>query len=96
MKGCELRMKKLTKKAGKVGLKKVFMLALCLCMCFAMAVPCFAAEEGVTSLAFNFEAAEMFSWANMMLNAMMPVVYITLGISLAFIIIAALKSAFSR
>ena len=91
-------MKKLAKKIGNVNLKRVFMLALCLCMCFAMAVPCLATDgtETTTSLAFNFDAAEMFSWANMMLDAMMPVVYITLGISLSFIIIAALKSAFSR
>lgn len=79
------------------AIKKIGMLSLCLCLCLAMAVPCFATDgTETTSLAFNFEATEMFSWANMMLDAMMPVVYITLGISLAFIIIAALKAAFSR
>lgn len=53
-----------------------------------------ATTEGATELTFNFEPAEMFSWTNMMLEAMMPVVYITLGISLCFIIVGALKSAF--
>jgi hypothetical protein len=55
------------------------------------------AEDAVAetnALTFNFEASEMFSWTNMMLEAMMPVVYITLGISLCFIIVGALKSAF--
>lgn len=53
-----------------------------------------ATETGATELTFNFEPSEMFSWTNMMLEAMMPVVYITLGISLCFIIVGALKSAF--
>ena len=54
----------------------------------------FAAGEGGASLAFNFDPAEMFTWTNTMLSALMPVLYITLGISLAFIIINALKYAF--
>lgn len=56
-------------------------------------VPAFA-ETTSTSLAFNFDPAEMFTWTNTMLSALMPVLYITLGISLAFIIINALKYAF--
>ncbi len=55
-------------------------------------VPAFATEDG--SLTFNFDPAEMFTWTNTMLSALMPVLYITLGISLAFIIINALKYAF--
>lgn len=61
-------------------------------MTSAATVPAFA-ETG-TSLAFNFDPAEMFTWTNTMLSALMPVLYITLGISLAFIIINALKYAF--
>lgn len=49
---------------------------------------------GSTSLTFNFDPAAMFTWTNTMLSALMPVLYITLGISLAFIIINALKYAF--
>lgn len=54
------------------------------------------ATEGTTTptLQFNFDPEQMFYWTNMMLNAMMPVVYITLGISLAFVILNALKAAF--
>jgi len=58
----------------------------------ATTVPAFA--ETTTSLTFNFDPAEMFTWTNTMLSALMPVLYITLGISLAFIIINALKYAF--
>ena len=61
---------------------------------FAATVPAFASGSGGTSLAFNFDPAEMFTWTNTMLSALMPVLYITLGISLAFIIINALKYAF--
>ncbi len=57
----------------------------------AFAVQAFATEPTLT---FNFDPAEMFSWTNVMLSALMPVLYITLGISLAFIIINALKYAF--
>ncbi len=53
-----------------------------------------AFAAGEASLAFNFDPAEMFTWTNTMLSALMPVLYITLGISLAFIIINALKYAF--
>lgn len=56
------------------------------------AVPAYATEP--TELTFNFDPAEMFNWTNTMLSALMPVLYITLGISLAFIIINALKYAF--
>lgn len=56
-----------------------------------VAVPAFATEPTLT---FNFDPAEMFTWTNTMLSALMPVLYITLGISLAFIIINALKYAF--
>lgn len=77
-------LKKLSKKA------KVFITALALTA--ASIVPVYA-EDG-SSLSFNFDPAEMFSWTNTMLSALMPVLYITLGISLAFIIINALKYAF--
>jgi hypothetical protein len=58
----------------------------------AMAFPALA--ETTTSLEFDFDSSEMFTWTNTMLSALMPVLYITLGISLAFIIINALKYAF--
>lgn len=75
-------------KAKKVALTTAALTA-------AATVPAYA-EGGTTgtSLAFNFDPAEMFTWTNTMLSALMPVLYITLGISLAFIIINALKYAF--
>lgn len=57
----------------------------------ATTAPAFAST---TTLTFNFDPAQMFTWTNTMLSALMPVLYITLGISLAFIIINALKYAF--
>lgn len=62
-----------------------------LLMCAATTVPAFAEPA---TLQFNFSPTEMFTWTNTMLSALMPVLYITLGISLAFIIINALKYAF--
>lgn len=47
------------------------------------------------TLNFDFDFSQMFTWTNSILSAMMPVVYITLGISLAFVILRALKSAFN-
>lgn len=60
----------------------------------ATTVPAFATTPADSTLTFNFDPAEMFTWTNTMLSALMPVLYITLGISLAFIIINALKYAF--
>ena len=74
------------KKLGKKA--RVFITALALSV--ASIVPAYAED----TLSFNFDPAEMFSWTNTMLSALMPVLYITLGISLAFIIINALKYAF--
>jgi hypothetical protein len=51
--------------------------------------------EAAYSLALNFSVDSMFTYAQIMIDALLPVVYITLGISLGFIIIRALKSAFS-
>lgn len=78
-------LKKLSKKA------RVFIAAMVLSV--TTMVPVYATEPPV-ELAFNFDPAAMFTWTNTMLSALMPVLYITLGISLAFIIINALKYAF--
>lgn len=75
--------KRLSKKA------RVFITAIVLSV--ATMVPAYATE---TELAFEFDPSSMFTWTNTMLTALMPVLYITLGISLAFIIINALKYAF--
>ena len=76
--------KRLSKKA------RVFITAMVLSV--TTMVPAFASTT--TELAFEFDPSSMFTWTNTMLTALMPVLYITLGISLAFIIINALKYAF--
>lgn len=82
-------------KKAKVFLKRIGAIAMCLMLCLTVAVPALATGEDTgTQLEFNFEPSQMFTWTNLMLDAMMPVIYITLGISLCFIIVGALKSAF--
>ncbi len=80
----------LTKLKGKINSKKIAISTAVMTM--AATTPAFA--TGTTTLTFNFDPAQMFTWTNTMLSALMPVLYITLGISLAFIIINALKYAF--
>ena len=55
------------------------------------------AEDAVTtpSLDIQFDVSECFSWAQTIISAMLPVVYITMGVSLGFLIIRAFKSAFN-
>jgi len=74
----------------KKGLAAAYAFAL-----MAVIVPSTVQAEEPSSLALNFDPTEMFAWAQMILDIMLPVLYITLGVSLAFIIIRALKSAFS-
>lgn len=58
------------------------------------AIPAFA-ESNTPSLNVNFDVTQLFSFAQTMIDAMLPVVYVTLGISLGFLIIRSLKSAFA-
>lgn len=53
------------------------------------------ASETTPSLDIAFDVAECFSWAQTIISAMLPVVYITMGVSLGFLIIRAFKSAFN-
>lgn len=48
-----------------------------------------------TGLVIDFNTADIFEWTQMMIDAYMPVLVITIGISLAFVIIYRLKSVFS-
>lgn len=48
-----------------------------------------------TGLTLEFDMGQLFQWAQMMINVMMPVLYITLGVALGFMVIRALKSAFN-
>lgn len=42
----------------------------------------------------NFNVSEMFMWAQTIVNAMLPVVYVIMGIALGFIVVNAFKGAF--
>lgn len=81
-------MKKLMsiKKAGAV-----FALALMVSV-FTVGVAS-AATPPQLQLEFNME--ELFTYAQLIIGVMMPILYITLGISLGFLVIRALKGAFS-
>lgn len=48
-----------------------------------------------TSLNINFSVNNLIQYAQMIIDALMPVLYVTLGISLGFIVIRALKNAFN-
>ena len=52
-------------------------------------------EPASTGIAINFEPSQMFTYSNVIISCLMPVVYITAGLSLGFTVIYALKSAFS-
>jgi len=84
-------MNKHTSKERK-SFKKILAVAAVMAMVLSMAV---FASTTTPTLNFDFDFSQMFTWTNSILSAMMPVVYITLGISLAFVILRALKSAFN-
>lgn len=60
-----------------------------------MVATCHAADGTTPSLDIAFDVSECFSWAQTIISAMLPVVYITMGVSLGFLIIRAFKSAFN-
>lgn len=47
------------------------------------------------TLTIDFSVENMFTWAQTIINALLPVVYVTMGIGLGFLIIRALRSAFN-
>lgn len=47
-----------------------------------------------TGLQLNFDTSQLFTWTQVITDSMMPMIYIVCGLSLGFIIIRALKSAF--
>lgn len=48
-----------------------------------------------TGITIDFQPDQMFTYSNVIISCLMPVVYITAGLSLGFTVIYALKSAFS-
>ena len=90
----------LTKVRGKVanlGMKTTAGLRA-VAMSTACAVPAFAAESGTpgsgSGISINFDINQMFTFANIIIEALMPVVYITAGLGIGFLIINSLKAAF--
>ena len=61
----------------------------------ALPIAARADEPASTGIAINFEPSQMFTYSNVIISCLMPVVYITAGLSLGFTVIYALKSAFS-
>ena len=52
--------------------------------------------DGATpQLEINFDVTQMFTWAQTIISAMMPVVYVTMGLGLGFLIIRSFRSAFA-
>jgi len=74
---------------AKTGIVALGMSTMC-------AVPAFAAEsDGAASgIAINFDVTQMFKFANVIIESLMPVVYITAGLGIGFLIINSLKNAF--
>lgn len=84
---------KFAKVKGKIA---VAALALTTAMMTSQSLIAKAAEEGeAEGIHINFQPNQMFQYSNVILDCMMPVVYITAGLSLGFTVIYALKSAFS-
>ncbi len=72
---------------AKTGLVVAGMSAVC-------AVPAWAADGDTSGIAINFDINQMFTFANIIIEALMPVVYITAGLGIGFLIINSLKAAF--
>lgn len=83
------------KKLQKKALKNKRLLAVCALAIMMVSSFAFASDGTAPSLTIDFDIATMFTWAQTMISAMLPVVYITMGVSLGFIIIRAFKSAFN-
>ncbi len=58
-------------------------------------IQAFAEPTTEPGLVLDFNVSEMFVWAQAILSAMMPVVYVSMGVGLGFLIVRALKSAFN-
>ena len=74
--------------------KLAFIITLLAIMC-TLVVPVFASATPAPSLNINFDIEQMFTWAQTIINAMLPVVYIIMGVALGFLIIRAFKAAFN-
>ena len=53
------------------------------------------AATSTAAISIDFQPDQMFTYSNVIISCLMPVVYITAGLSLGFTVIYALKNAFS-
>jgi hypothetical protein len=51
-------------------------------------------RKEVKSMSFSINMTEIFSYASMIVNALMPVVLVTGGIALGFVVVGKIISAF--
>lgn len=58
------------------------------------ATSAFASESSSSGIKVDFDTAQMFTFANVIIESLMPVVYITAGLGIGFLIINSLKNAF--
>lgn len=91
-------MKKIVEKVKKMKGKLMAFCALAIGAVAAGSNVIAKAEEttATDAVKINFETTKLFEYANVIISALMPVVYITAGLALGFTIIYALKNAFSR
>lgn len=68
------------------------MVVLTIMTCFVAIGYC---DSTTPTLEIEFDTSQMFAWAQTIITAMMPVLYIIMGVGLGFIVIRAFKSAFN-
>ena len=89
-------MNKLTSKANrKKNIKRFVSLLVVLTIVASYAAVGFCAAGDTPTLEIEFDTSQMFAWAQTIITAMMPVLYIIMGVGLGFIVIRAFKSAFN-
>jgi len=91
-------MKVMTSKRASRDKKKlvlVFAVIALMSIAFAVVGSCEPSPTPAPQLDINFDIATMFQWAQTIINAMLPVVYIIMGVALGFLIIRAFKAAFN-
>lgn len=76
----------------KLAMLITILVVLCACMLPVYATP---TPTPAPTLQINFDIQQMFTWAQTIINAMLPVVYIIMGVALGFLIIRAFKAAFN-
>ena len=83
-----------TSMANKKNVKRLvsLMVVLTIVMCYVAIGFC---TSETPTLVIEFDTSQMFAWAQTIITAMMPVLYIIMGVGLGFIVIRAFKSAFS-